>query len=92
MSVTQTTPQANYGKIPFLGLLFALSWLATLVVALVVDHEHLGALALAGSFGGAVAPWCAGAAVTLVSGRPGRPVAVIVCLLAVGAIWWAQRA
>src|ERR1700744_6267956 len=87
MSVTQTTPEPTFGKVPFLGLLFGLSWLATLLVALGVDHEHFGALALAGSFGGSVAPWCAGAAVTLISGRAGRPVAAVVCLLAVGAIW-----
>ncbi len=95
MSVTQTPTQAKpepaFGRAPFLGLLFGLSWLATLLVALGVDHEHFGALALAGSFGGAVAPWCAGAAVTLISGRAGRPVAAIVCLMAVGAIWLVQR-
>jgi hypothetical protein len=91
MSAIQPAADRIGAKFIFLGVLFAICWIATLLLTIGPGHEAFGALAMAGSFGAAVAPWCAGAAITAISGRSGRPVALVVCLLAVAALWIAPR-
>ena len=91
MTAVHPARERAAGKFAYLGLLFAVCWIACLLLAVGPGHESFGALALAGALGSAVFPWCVGAAVAFVSGRNGRPIALAVCLAAVAALWIAPR-
>jgi hypothetical protein len=59
-------------RLRFVAALFMGCWAMALAVALSVDREGFGLLAVAGAFGAAVFPWIAGVTGYLLSGRAGR--------------------
>jgi hypothetical protein len=91
MSASKAVKESLAGKLGFLALLFAVCWGVCLILALSLGHEALGGLAAAGAFGAAVFPWCLGGAVALMSGRRGRAVALVLSVVAIGALWMAPR-
>jgi hypothetical protein len=86
MPAKQQTPDAFALKAGYLGALFGVCWAVTLLFGLWLGHENFDALAFAGAFGGAVAPWCVGTLVFFLSGRAGRPAGLITSVALIAAL------